>query len=1129
MESRPRPANRGEFRIAIICALPREADAVILLFDQKWGEEGEEGESYGRAEGDGNHYTTGRIGQHDVVLAYLPGMGTQNAAAAVASMKTSFSGVRLALLVGICGAVPRIGDDDVMLGDVVIGNRIVQYDYGKQYPGHFEIRPTLAGPDGDLLGLLSKLDTEHGRLRLQKKARRYLKELQHEAASSDSETGRRRRASYLYPGLGRDTLFRADYIHQHGMDCHKCRKGFCEKASKASCSTLRCDRSKLVSRKPYHINDHNYQSEIFIRRVGSANTVMKSGKDRDRIAAAHDLIAFEMEGAGILHQVPCMVIKGVCDYADSHKNKTWQDFAAATAASVMKAVLQRYDCDDRFAAHSRPISPILTFCHTIPYIRNHHFIMRRGVAERLEVLLPPTSSCAEAALWGLGGSGKTQIALDYAYQKWNSRDTFVFWVHADTEATFMQDYKNIARKLRLSAELKGEQLLEAVCEKIESLPRWSLIIDNADDIDLLRHSGRRYTRRDCLRKYIPKSASVSATVVWTSRDERIIGTLVGAGCGIEIAGMNSSEARKLFEITTNRMITDGDTQANAETQQLFNELQWLALSISQAGAYMRRASMSAGEYLALLSDDNRRWELHQSSEAASDQSHSRPGVPNSVPGTWRISIERIRQENELAYHILHVLAYLDNKNISHVIMEEAAKHHGRSAARDRTSRASYQGHQFVIDDDSPSTRSLDVIEALSRLKEYSFVRVEVKGGKRIYEIHKLVQDAARYGLHVRSLTGSQNSTRHQRSQQRPDNETYFSAIALQVIYSLYPRREDNAWDQAEKYLAHAMRMIEWVEVSKMPNRTASLIDRVRLFISGRTVYPETMVLKLAEKTLEIREKVLPYHHSDTLRSMYDVARAHYDLGNYVDAEVRADQLYPLDKREFGEMSRQTTETLLLKADAIFKIGRRDEAERLLHHATDRYSRAGKYNNTFGKVMYHRAWMRNRRGDDDGALQLALAAKEVLQQYEPSQYYVWCMRLVAEVYIYRMNYSDAVSTLRPALRDSEKAFVAFDTTFDIMFLLAFSHFHLAEYDEAEFVVKKAVNGGKDMLGPADSRTLQAQSLLEKIKIAIRDIDDEHIPGNRASISHVLNAKLPIINYISNWRAFLSSGTPRSRRY
>jgi hypothetical protein len=146
-----------------------------------------------------------------------------------------------------------------------------------------------------------------------------------------------------------------------------------------------------------------------------------------------------------------------------------------------------------------------------------------------------------------------------------------------------------------------------------------------------------------------------------------------------------------------------------------------------------------------------------------------------------------------------------------------------------------------------------------------------------------------------------------------------------------------------------------------------------------------------------------------------------------------------------------------------------------------------------------------------------------------------MQLIAEIYIYRMNYPDAALTLRLALRDSDKVSGTDRTTLDIMFFTVFSLFYMAEYNEAEPVARKAVNEGKGIFGTADSQTVKAQILLEKIKFAIRDIDDEHISGNRASISHALNAKLPIIHRISNWRArlspktLLSSGTHRSHRY
>lgn len=178
-------------------------------------------------------------------------------------------------------------------------------------------------------------------------------------------------------------------------------------------------------------------------------------------------------------------------------------------------------------------------------------------------------------------------------------------------------------------------------------------------------------------------------------------------------------------------------------------------------------------------------------------------------------------------------------------------------------------------------------------------------------------------------------------------------------------------------------------------------------------------------------------------------------------------------------------------------------------------------------------MRNRQGDNNGALQLALSAKDVFQQHRASQYSIWCMQLIAEIYIYRMKYPDAVLTLRLALRDSQKVSGTDRTKLDVMVFLAFSLFYMADYDEAEPVARKAVIEGKGIFGAADSQTVKPQILLEKIKIAIRDIDLERIPRNRASIGHALNAKLPFMCQISNWRArlspktLLSSGTYRGR--
>ncbi|KAJ2997267.1 hypothetical protein NUW58_g699 [Xylaria curta] len=348
---RTRPSRRADFQIALICALALEYDTITLQFDEFWDEDGEQ---YGRAPGDTNTYSTGRIGNYNVVLALLPNMGKTAAAGAAASFRSSYSRLRLALLVGICGGVPDVGANEALLGDVVISKTVIQYDFGRQFPDRFLIKDTvddnLGRPNKDIRSLIASFETELGRERLQKKAGEYLKDLQSAAAR------KRRRYRYQYLGVAEDKLFAADYRHKHRAPqlCAVCEgesDSYCEAAARISCTELNCDEGQLVPRKSLEMKqslqpDEMQRPEIFIGRMASGDTVMKSGKHRDQLAKEQNVIAFEMEGAGAWDEVPCIIIKGICDYADSHKNKVWQPFAAATAASVMKAVLGRYSPTD---------------------------------------------------------------------------------------------------------------------------------------------------------------------------------------------------------------------------------------------------------------------------------------------------------------------------------------------------------------------------------------------------------------------------------------------------------------------------------------------------------------------------------------------------------------------------------------------------------------------------------------------------------------------------------------------------------------------------------------------------------------------------------------------------------------
>lgn len=349
MASRSRPRRREDFQVAVVCALPLEYDAAVFACEEVW----DKGETQlGNAPGDYNTYATGRMGGHDIVLLLLPNMGKVSAASAAASLRSSYHGVRLAILTGICGGVPGAGTtNEVFLGDVVISKSIVQYDLGRKYPSHFQpkdiIEDTLGRPSKEVRSLVATFQTIHGRSALQRRASQILEQVQRRSTDEGHQT------LYRRPAATEDRLFESDYLHRHrnSSQCGCNESNACGNAQAASCDVLGCDRSHLVSRSSLETQESPEQAEVgtarreirvLVGRVGSADIVLKAGLERDRIAREHNLIAFEMEGAGLWDEIPCIVIKAVCDYADSHKNKKWQHFAAATAASTTKALLEHH-------------------------------------------------------------------------------------------------------------------------------------------------------------------------------------------------------------------------------------------------------------------------------------------------------------------------------------------------------------------------------------------------------------------------------------------------------------------------------------------------------------------------------------------------------------------------------------------------------------------------------------------------------------------------------------------------------------------------------------------------------------------------------------------------------------------
>ncbi|KAK6348117.1 hypothetical protein TWF718_005932 [Orbilia javanica] len=323
---------RQDLHIAIICALSLEANAVLALFDDIY-EDGSD--MYRKQEGDQNIYTIGSIDGLNIVLCHLPGMGVSNASGAAAHLRRSYTQIRLVLVVGICGAIPSLSKNkDIFLGDVVISDSVVKYDFGRQFPHGFERKggkEEIFGPlKLELVALFEKLKMERKKDEFQMKAARVLQALQQKMGDN-----------YGYPGAENDILFPPAYPHEpyqqtppSGRTSSKCKiqsNSAHQKVWKEDCRDLGCARGKTMRKRP--AQDCILPS-VHIGKIASADTVMRSGVHRDKLAEIESVIGFEMEGAGVWGQENCVIIKGVSDYADSHKNKTWQPYAAATAAAA---------------------------------------------------------------------------------------------------------------------------------------------------------------------------------------------------------------------------------------------------------------------------------------------------------------------------------------------------------------------------------------------------------------------------------------------------------------------------------------------------------------------------------------------------------------------------------------------------------------------------------------------------------------------------------------------------------------------------------------------------------------------------------------------------------------------------
>jgi nucleoside phosphorylase len=328
-------SNPQKYTVGWICAIATEYLAAQLFLDEE-----HEGPEFVSAN-DTNNYTLGKIGKHNVVIAVLPHgeYGISSAAGVAKDMLHSFPNVRFGLMVGIGGGAPT-PEHDIRLGDVVVSasgygkGGVFQYDFGKAVQGQeFQETGFLNQPPTILRAAVHGLLTQYKRKghQLDKHIDDILKE------------NPRLKKEFQRPESSTDRLYHSS--KGHPLD------------DQSSCAKACGDDPSTLVVRPGR-TEHEDNPAIHYGLIASSNRLMKDALTRDALAGKNGVLCFEMEAAGLMNHFPCLVIRGICDYSDSHKNKEWQGFAAMMAAAYAKDLLCQIPPNKVDA--EKPISEVLS-------------------------------------------------------------------------------------------------------------------------------------------------------------------------------------------------------------------------------------------------------------------------------------------------------------------------------------------------------------------------------------------------------------------------------------------------------------------------------------------------------------------------------------------------------------------------------------------------------------------------------------------------------------------------------------------------------------------------------------------------------------------------------------------------
>jgi tetratricopeptide (TPR) repeat protein len=697
---------------------------------------------------------------------------------------------------------------------------------------------------------------------------------------------------------------------------------------------------------------------------------------------------------------------------------------------------------------------------TVPFAPDPDFV------DRPEIITWLRDKCAgrgaRAALVGLGGVGKSQLAIQYAHSIIDaSPQTFVFWVHASTQARFEEEYKLIADRLQLPGRSDPKSnVLRLVSDWLrdEANGRWFMIVDNADNVETFSPSGKGKADASAqvpLATYLPQSRN--GAILVTSRSKDAAARLVGGYNKIkEVLVMDESEGLQLFR---NKL---QQPPCEESVLKLLKELNCIPLAITQAVAYInRRSRMTVAGYLAEFQKNNKKRETLLKRDV--DELRRDDSASNSVVTTWQMSFEQITQERESAAHLLSLMSFFN----PHGIPESTLRRYSKEAA---------EAADLNADQDADQDADNEFEEDLDTLQAYSLV--SVTADNETCEMHALVQFCTRVWLSSTSVAEQW--------------ERRFVTLMAQEFPYEAPYEE---WAKCQQLLPHVEPLFDATPADEQTLKAwTEVLSKAAVYLREQGNWDTAQ--RITARALAARQNVFGFHDLQTLEIAAQLAILLSCQGKFKEAEKLSRQVLESRRNQLGGCDSRTLDSMNNLEEVLVEQGEYKEAEKFHRQVLEGcIDVLGENHQSTLTSVNNLAGVLSDQGKHEEAARLHRQAfeghRDQLGERHPNT--LLNMSNLARVLCDQAKYEEAEKLSRQALKGWEEELgQCHPNTLTSVNDLAWLLHQLRRYTEASELYQRACDGRTEQLGAEHPETIAChenfanmQKEIEQARLAAMD--------------------------------------------